>query len=55
MTKLTRFGYVINKNDYPIEKIECIKEDLTVKPFKMGNFITLSTLSLVLEKLLAHI
>ncbi|AGD92415.1 putative ATP-dependent RNA helicase [Megavirus lba] len=37
-TKITRFGYVINKkyiDDYELNKI---KKDLTVTPFKLGKF-----------------
>lgn len=37
-TKLTRFSYVIKKSDYSEEHIENIKNELTVKPYKPGNF-----------------
>lgn len=37
-TKLTRFSYVIRKSDFKDEYIEQIKNELTVTPFKPGNF-----------------
>lgn len=36
--KITRFGYVLNKKCLSDEKLSQIKSDLTLKPFKMGNF-----------------
>ena len=37
-TKLTRFSYVITKSNYEEEVIDNIKKELTVKPYKPGNF-----------------
>ena len=37
-TKLTRFSYVIKKSDFDEEEINNIKKELTVKPYKPGNF-----------------
>ena len=37
-TKITRFGYIIDKQSLKEEEIEQIKRELTVKPFKFGNF-----------------
>lgn len=36
--KITRFGYIINKNSLDDKILTNIKKDLTVKPFKPGNF-----------------
>lgn len=36
--KITRFGYIINKNSVDEKTIDDIKKDLTVKPFKYGKF-----------------
>ena len=36
--KITRFGYVINKKSLDEKCIAEVKEDLTARPFKMGNF-----------------
>ena len=36
--KITRFGYIINKNSLSETEIKDVKRDLTVKPFIMGNF-----------------
>ena len=38
MKKITRFGYIINKNSLDDECLTQIKKDLTVKPYKPGNF-----------------
>jgi superfamily II DNA or RNA helicase len=37
-TKITRFGYVIDKRTIDDKKLDEITKDLTVKPFKMGAF-----------------
>ncbi len=36
--KITRFGYIINKKSLDDETLAKVKGDLTVKPFKMGNY-----------------
>ena len=36
--KITRFGYVIKKKTMDEKTINQLKEDLTAKPFKMGNY-----------------
>lgn len=36
--KITRFGYIINKRFLTPDQLAEAKTDLTVKPFKMGNF-----------------
>ena len=36
--KITRFGYILDKKSLSDEQIREIKSDLTVKPFKMGNY-----------------
>lgn len=35
---ITRFGYIINKKCLSEEEINKIKKDLTIKPFKIGNY-----------------
>ncbi|AEQ60584.1 Superfamily II helicase [Acanthamoeba polyphaga mimivirus] len=37
-TKITRFGYIVNKNLIDDETIKEIKSDLTVVPFKINNY-----------------
>ena len=37
-TKITRFGYIINKKTLDDDSLSQIKEDLTVKPLRYGNF-----------------
>lgn len=37
-SKITRFGYIINKKSLSELQINEIKKDLTAKPFRMGNF-----------------
>ncbi|QGR53954.1 ATP-dependent helicase [Moumouvirus maliensis] len=37
-TKITRFGYIVNKKYFDQNKISKIKKDLTVTPFKIGKF-----------------
>lgn len=36
--KITRFGYIVNKNSLTDEKLAEIKADLTVNPIKLGNY-----------------
>lgn len=36
--KITRFGYIVNKNSLDERTLGEIKQDLTVKPFRPGNF-----------------
>lgn len=36
--KITRFGYIVNKKSLDDKTLDSIKRDLTVKPFKGGNF-----------------
>ena len=38
VTKLTRFAYVLKKSDFSKEFISRLKSDLTVKPYKPGNY-----------------
>ncbi|BCS83163.1 DNA or RNA helicase of superfamily II [Cotonvirus japonicus] len=50
--KITRFGYIVNKNDIDDKLISSIKSDLTVKPFKVNSFNKYSkndTFSLYIE------
>ena len=37
-TKITRFGYIINKNTLTDSQLATIKRDLTVEPFIIGNY-----------------
>lgn len=37
-TKITRFGYIVNKTTLDENVLADIRTDLTAKPFKMGNF-----------------
>lgn len=37
-SKITRFGYIVNKGDLSEDQITKLKSDLIVKPFKPGNF-----------------
>lgn len=36
--KITRFGYIINKKSLSDNKLDEVRQDLTVKPYKPGNF-----------------
>lgn len=36
--QITRFGYILIKNKYSREELDQIRADLTVKPFKLGNY-----------------
>lgn len=36
--KITRFGYIINKKSLSEDELDVIRKDLTVKPYKPGNF-----------------
>lgn len=36
--KITRFGYIIHKKILSEEQINEVKKELTIKPFKVGNF-----------------
>lgn len=36
--KITRFGYIINKNSLKEDTLAAVKRDLTAKPFKIGKF-----------------
>jgi len=38
VTKITRFGYIIDKQSISETQLEKIKADLTVTPFKYGNY-----------------
>lgn len=37
-TKITRFGYIVNKNSLDEKTLADIKKELTVVPFKMGGY-----------------
>lgn len=36
--KITRFGYIIKKKSLSEQELDCLKKDLTVVPFKLGNY-----------------
>lgn len=40
--KLTRYGYIVDKSDIDKKKLEKIRLDLTVTPFKMGGYAKLA-------------